>query len=154
MTVEDLNKIVLYIASECVKLKDKYTDEKDLAADYVCIFAQSLDEYRDLLEATKKIGKLAGGTLTGPVYAFNNRPQTAAGKPKLLKIRKPDATRTQRGDVDFNTSYEEFKKKYLDNKRFTLVVRPEFEMIELMDNDFDVRVYFSSIPLSKTLGVS
>lgn len=154
MTPEDLNKIIVYIVEQCVKLKDKYTGEKDLIADYVCIFSHSQDEYNALIKSAEQIGKLASQTPTGPVFAFINPPDTIVGKPKLLKIRKPDTTRPQRGDVDFNTDYEMFKNKYRDNKRFTLIQREDFEMIELRDDNFDVFVYFSSTPLSKQLGES
>lgn len=55
---------------------------------------------------------------------------------------------------DFNTDYDNFKKKYLDNKRFKLTKSWDgFEMIELGDEEFDVLVYFSINPLSKKLGV-
>lgn len=154
MTVDDINKIISYLIQECVKLKDKHTQDKDLIADYVCIFSHSQHEYNKLIKTAEQIGKLASETPTGPVYTFINPPETIAGKPKLLRIRKPDTTRPQRGDVDFNTNYEEFKKKYLDNKRFTLIKRENFEMIELKDSAFDVLVYFSSSPLSKQLGVN
>lgn len=153
MTIEDLSKIIFCIVGQCVELKNKYTDEKDLIADYVCVFSHSEDEYSELIKIAEQIGKLAIETPTGPVYAFINPPETITGNPKLLKIRKPDITRSQRGDVDFNTDYEMFKNKYLDNKRFTLIQREDFEMIELRDDNFYVLVYFSSIPLSKQLGV-
>lgn len=153
MAPEDLEKIIVYIVNECVKLKNKYVDEKDLIADYICIFSHSQDEFDELNKLAQQIGKLASETTTGPVYSFINPPETIAGNPKLLKIRKPDKTRPQRGDVDFNTDYEMFKNKYLDNKRFTLIQREDFEMIELRDENFNVLVYFSSTPFSNQLGV-
>ena len=72
----------------------------------------------------------------------------------MFKIRQPDETRPEQGDVDFISDYRQFKSKYLDNKRFTLIKREKFEMIELKDSDFDVRVYFSSISPSKLRGIS
>lgn len=154
MISEDFNKIIDYIVKECIKLKDKYIQEKNLKVDYVCIFSHSVEEYNGLLRYAEKVGKVVDETPTGPVFAFTIPPETIAGRPKLLKIRKSDETRPQRGDVDFNTSYEGFKKKYLDDKQFTLIKREGFEMIELKDSVFDVLVYFSNIPLSKQLGVS
>lgn len=74
--------------------------------------------------------------------------------PEVPKVRKPDKTRLQRGDGDFNTDYEMFKRKYLDNKNFTLIKRVGSEMIELKDNQFDVLAYFSNIPTSKQLGIT
>ena len=154
MIAEEFNNIISYIVQRCTELKDKYIDEKNLEIDYICIFSHTQQEYNELFEQAEKIGKIVDKTPTGPVFAFNFPSRTIAGSPKLLKVRKPDETRPQRGDVDFNTDYENFKKKYLDNKRFTLIKRGKLEMIELKDNNFDVLVYFSSIPLSKQLRVS
>lgn len=153
MSKEDIFKIIDYLIFECNRLKNKYIKEKNLEVDYVCIFSQNESEFNQLNKAAESLGEILDETPTGPVFAFNLPPKTLAGSPKLLKIRKPDKTRPQRGDVDFNTDYESFKNKYLDNERFTLIKRENFEMIELRDDNFDVLVYFSSTPLSKQLGV-
>lgn len=73
----------------------------------------------------------------------------------LLKIRKPDPTRPERGDADFTLrDYNSFKEKYLkDAEHFKLIDRGNFEMIELKDPKFDVRSYFSNIPLTVQLGI-
>lgn len=153
MTIGDFNRIIDYIVQKCVDLKNKYIEEK-LEIDYVCIFSQTQEEYNQFLDLASSLGKIVHETKTGPIFKFNSPPQTIAGKPKLLKIRIPDPTRPQRGDVDFNTDYEKFKKKYLDNKKVKLTKSWDgFEMIELRDEKFDVLVYFSISPLSKNLGV-
>ncbi|MDP2585594.1 MAG: hypothetical protein Q8P29_01800 [Candidatus Levybacteria bacterium] len=153
MTLEDLNEIITHLINECVKLKNKYVEEKDLIVDYVCIFTHSQEEYGEFHKLAKQIGKPTNETSTGPIYAFLNPPETIVGKPKLLKIRKPDETRPQRGDVDFNTDYENFKNKYQDDKRFTLIKRKNFDILELRDDSFDVLAYFSSTPPSKQLKI-
>lgn len=153
MTPEELNKIIDQIVNECFELKNKYIQKKDLEIDYICIFSKNQEEYKNLIKVSDFIGSVASNTPTGPVYVFNKRPKTIIGSPKLLKIRIPDDTRPQRGDVDFNTDYSEFKENYLNNKEFTLIKRPDFEMIELKDPDFNVLVYFSNIPPSKQLGI-
>lgn len=152
MTIDDFNKIIDYIVEKSVDLKNKYVKE-ELKIDYVCVFSQSQEEYDHFIGLASSLGKIAQETKTGPVFKFNSPPQTIAGKPNLLKIRIPDKTRPQGGDVDFNTDYEKFKAKYLNDKNFTLIKRENFEMIELRDEGFDVLVYFSSIPLSKQLGI-
>lgn len=153
MTPKELNKIIDQIVNGCFELKNKYIQEKDLEIDYLCIFSQNQKEYQNLIQVSEQIGKVVNNTPTGPVYAFNKRPKTIIGSPKLLKIRLPDKTRPQRGDVDFNTNYPEFKEKYLNNKEFTLIQRVDFEMIELKDSNFNVLLYFSNIPPSKQLGI-
>lgn len=153
MTTDDFNKIIQYIIERCADLKNKYVNE-DIKVDYICIFSQSQDEYSKLLKHASSLGEIIDNTNTGPVFKFNSYPSTILGNPKVLKIRIPDKTRPQRGDVDFTTNYAEFKSKYLDNKRFKLIKREKFEMIELRDEKFDVLVYFSSIPPSKILGIN
>jgi len=94
-------------------------------------------------------GKIIEETLTGPLFHIQPL-ETIAGKLQLLKIRKPDVTRPELGDADFTISnYAEFKKKYLSQKGFNLIIRKNFEMIELVDPQFNVRAYFSNPPLSK-----
>lgn len=153
MKIGEFNKIIDYIVHKCVELKNKYVDE-EMMIDYVCIFSQNQEEYDQFLKFARDLGEIADQTKTGPIFKFNNPPQTIVGKPKLLKIRIPDPTRPQRGDVDFNSDYESFKKKYLDDNKFKLVKSWDgFEMVELRDKEFDVLVYFSISPLSKKLGV-
>jgi hypothetical protein len=153
MTRTKFNQIVEYIVSNCIRLKDKYVKEKNLDIDYICIFSQDGQEFKELVKNASSIGEKIQETKTGPVYKINREIKTRARTPKLLKIRLPDKTRPQRGDVDFITDYVQFKSDYLDNKRFKLIERQEFEMIELRDNKFNVLVYFSSIPPSKLLGI-
>lgn len=148
----NLNVIINYIVQNCVELKNKYVSEP-MNIDYVCIFSQSQEEYDALVELASELGPIVDETKTGPVFKFNKSPQTIAGKPKLLKIRIPDPTRPQRGDVDFNSNYEEFKQKYLDNDKFRLVKSWDgHEMVELKDENYDVLVYFSKEPLGRNLG--
>jgi len=154
VTTGDFNKITQYIIERCADLKSKYVNE-DIQIDYICIFSQSQDEYNELLKQASSLGEIIDNTSTGQVFKFNSYPPTILGKPKILKIRIPDqSTKPERGDVDFTTNYAGFKSKYLDNKRFKLIKREKFEMIELRDEKFDVLVYFSSIPPSKILGIN
>lgn len=153
MSVDELNRIINYIVAKSLELLKKYINEK-IELEYVAIFSQNKDEYDNLLNLTTSLGRIVDKTPTGPIFKFNNPPQTIAGKPKLLKIRISDKTRPQRGDVDFNTNYEQFKEKYLDNGRFKLAKSWDgHEMVELRDENYDVLIYFSMMPLSKSLGV-
>jgi hypothetical protein len=153
MDQEEFNRIISYIVEQGVDLKNKYVQEKNLDIDYICIFAQSEGEYKKLLERASFTGEIVQETKTGPVFKFYKNPETIAGKPKVLKIRIPDKTRPQKGDVDFNTNYLEFKNKYSNQRKFSLIEREVFEMIELRDDKYDVLVYFSNVPPSKQLGI-
>ena len=48
-------------------------------------------------------------------------------------------------------NYEEFKEKHLPLECFSLIVREDHEMIELMEKEADVRVYFSNPPVDQLL---
>ena len=121
MTGEEFLELIRTVVGKCVVLKDTYVQEKGIEIDYVCLFSHSPEEYQEFLTHASRLGTLASETETGPVFAFNTPTSTAAGRPKMLKIRKPDPARPQLGDVDFTTDYPAFKKKYLGKKGFSLI---------------------------------
>ena len=145
---------VQYIVKETLKLKSKLVDEEVTPIDWVAIFAQSASEYDSLLKENKEMGSVVKDTKTGPIFKLNTPIETEAGGLQIIKIRKPDKTRPQRGDADFRLAdYEEFKKKHLADNHFKLIEREDYEMIELKDDKFDVLVYFSNPPISEVLGL-
>ena len=149
MTRAQFRQILNYIIVNGIKLKNQYITEADLKLDYICIFSQNKKEYQQLLKHASTIGKKIKQTKTGPVFKLQTTIKTPAGSPKILKIRLPDPTRTQRGDLDFITTYPAFKLKYLNQNCFKLIKRKNFDMIELRDNQFNVLIYFSSQPPSQ-----
>jgi hypothetical protein len=153
MNVKNLKQFVQEIVKKASNLKDKHTSEKNASVNYACIFCQNDEQYNSLVALAQEIGKVVEETPTGPLFHIQPL-NTIAGKLQLLKIRKPDTTRLELGDADFTVSnYPEFKKKYLSQKDFSLIVRKNFEMIELVDPKFNVRAYFSNPPLDKQLGI-
>jgi len=154
MTNVDFLRRLFSIVKKCVVLKDKYTKDKDLLIDYICIFSHSSNEYNEYIKCASFLGTIVDETKTGPLFKFTNTFLTKAGQPNVFKVRTPDSKKPQLGDVDFNTDYPRFKQKYLYKKCFSLIQREKFEMMELKDEAFDVLVYFSSIPPSKLIGVS
>ena len=154
MSSKDFLQLLLSIVEKCVTLRNFYVQEKDLIIDYICLFSHSSEEYDEFVKQASSLGTIIDKTKTGPVFKFNTPLPTAAGYPKVLKIRIPDATKPQLGDVDFNTDYPTFKEKYMSKKGFSLIQREKFEMMELKDETFNVLVYFSSIPPSKLIGMS
>ena len=154
METEDLQKLVQNIVKDAARLKDKHTGETDAPVNYACIFAQSREEFDALLDAAKKLGSVIRETPTGPLFRIEPL-ETVSGPLQLVKVRKPDETRTERGDADFTVpDYPVFKKEVLKKPGFKLIEREEFEMIELMDVSFDVRAYFSYPPLDLQLGIN
>lgn len=150
-----LQKTVDYIVSETIKLKNKYIDQTGAPIDWVAIFSQNGQEYESFLKEIKKTGKIIKDTPTGLIFKLDSPIKTNAGDVFIIKVRKHDKTRPQRGDADFRIDkYKEFKEKYLPNKHFSLIIRKDYQMVELKDLDFDVLVYFSDPPISKVLGQS
>lgn len=87
------------------------------------------------------------------MYVFIKSIKTESGPLRLVKVRKFDNSRSEKGDADFNTDYNDFKKKHQGSHEFELIKRETFEMLRLSDPSFDVMACFSSIPISKDLGV-
>ena len=101
---------------------------------------------------SKQLGKIFKETQTGPLFLIDL--DTESGKLNLLKIRKPDETRKERGDADFTVDdYNNFKKNYLPKPSFSLIKRDKFEMIELVNSNFNVQTYFSNPPLNQQFGL-
>lgn len=151
---ESLVKKVQNIVEEAWHLQFKHTQMSHAPVNYACVFAQSDDEYHLWSIAAEQLGKVVKETPTGSVYQIEPL-QTMAGDLQVVKIRKPDSTRPELGDADFTVSdYENFKKKYQNQKGFKVISRPDMEMIELVDASFNVRAYFSHPTLEKLLHIN
>ena len=151
MAVAKLKAKIRSIVKQAKLLKDKHTDQRDAPVNYVCIFSHRDDEFGEYVRLAEKLGEVIKQTVTGPLFHIAPL-DTVAGKVRLLKVRKPDPTRPQQGDADFTVqNYPKCKEKYLKLPNFSLIVRPEFEMIELKDPAFDVLAYFSHPTLEELL---
>lgn len=141
---EELIKTVKYIAQETSKLSKKIIG-KTFPIKSLTVFAHEESEYQNLIKILHDLGKS---------YDFNNGPRVELYEPIIadknriayLRIRIPDPERPQVGCDDFETEYESFKNKYLSKHRnnLRLIKRPEYEMIEFFDPDFDVLAYIVS----------
>jgi hypothetical protein len=150
-TLDDLKKLVQVIVAEASVISERYTNESDTPVNYACIFSQSESEYENLLSLARQLGAVVQETAMGPVFHIASI-STEAGDVRLLKIRRPDANRPQRGDVDFTLpDYQKFKEAHLGQPGFSLIERKDMEMIELIDPASDVLVYYSHPPLAEVL---
>ena len=152
--MNDLITTIKYIADCSTELKNKFTNASSAPVEFACIFCQNGEEYEKFNSSIQMLGKIIQNTPSGFTYLLNKPLKTVAGSLRLVKIRKPDTQRPERGDADFNTEYNNFKKKYQGNPKFELIKRDTFEMLRLSDPEFDVMACFSSIPMSKDLGIS
>lgn len=154
MTHKQLLTIVQKIVTEAEKLRDNHTTEFAATVNYACIFAQSSEEYGSLITVARGLGPIVEDTKMGPVFHLKPLATTSGGL-QLLKIRRPDLKRPERGDADFTVSdYPRFKQTYLGQPGFTLIEREKMEMIELVDPAFNVLAYFSHPTLYEVLGLS
>jgi len=104
-----------------------------------------------MVEVAHQLGSVVQETPTGPVFQIKPI-STVAGALRLLKIRRPDPKRPERGDADFTvTNYDSFKNKYLGKPGFSLIKRTNMEMIELIDPSYDVIAYYSYPTLADVL---
>ncbi len=150
---ELVSDIVRSIAQDAALLRDDHVVGFKSRISWVCIFCQSAEEFDELRVSISKLGKLAKVTETGPVFVIPGV-ETSAGIVRVIKLRKPDPSRTERGDADFAiTDFDAFCKEYLQKPGFKLIERPEFEMIELMDEKRNTRVYFSNPPVEQHDGI-
>lgn len=141
----DIKQIITQeILMRATALKDIYTKERGATVAWVCIFAQDEEEYQGLLIEAKKLGDIFEETLNGPKLLLHK----PLGTVRILKIRKPDPAKKERGDADFTVSdYQRFKNEYADKQGFAIIPRRGFEMVELKSPSFNVIAYFSDPPI-------
>jgi hypothetical protein len=152
--MNNLITTITYIVTRSTELKNKFTDASGAPVEFACIFGQNKEEYKKFTDEIEMLGKVVENTPSGFTYLVVKPINTVAGPLRLVKIRKPDAQRPEKGDADFNTDYVNFKKKYQTNSKFELVKRETFEYLRLSDPDFDVMTCFSDIPKSKSLNLN
>jgi len=125
MEIKSLRLLAEDIVKKAQELSIKHTDQKDAPVNYACIFTHSDKEFEESVGLCGQIGRVVKNTDMGPVFLIEPI-STDAGDLRLLKIRKPDPNRPERGDADFTVKdYEVFRTKYLNQPGFSLIVRPE-----------------------------
>jgi len=150
---DNFKKLIQGIVEESSNLKDKYTEEKNVQVNYACVFSQNDKEYQEFYQLASDIGQIVKQTDTGDLFKISGL-DTVAGHLRLLKIRRPDNLRPERGDADFTVlNYGNFKNENVQRPGFKLIQRPNIEMIELSDPLFNVLTYFSYPPLDQQLGL-
>lgn len=153
MNKDEFVNLINSIVSDSKKLMDKYCDIEDVHVNYACIFCQNEKEEMEFNSLAGELGSIIEDTQTGPLYKI--RPlETRFGRLQLLKVRSVDQTRPERGDADFTiTNFDQFWNENKGRPQFKLIEREDFVMIELMDESFDVRTYFSNPPLDVQHGL-
>ena len=144
-TKENLFDAINYVSKEMGNLCKKITGtEYPIAC--LTIFSHYPGEFENLKEIAFSLGNL-DSEANGPYVKLTNPIQLKSNKLDLLRIRNPDPYRYQVGCGDFEVpDYKEFKKTFLIKKsdNLRLISRPEYDMIEFFDPDFDVLAYVLS----------
>lgn len=142
---EKLFEAIIYIATQTTSLCKKITG-KTYPIGSLTVFSHGQEEFEKLKEILFTLGELDHEN-NGPFVKLHEPIQIGKDRIELLRIRRPDPDRPQVGCNDFEApSYEEFKEEFLAKNpgNLRLVVRPEYEMIEFFDPDFDVLAYVVS----------
>lgn len=142
---DELLTTIQYVAENTTKLCQKVIG-RILPISSLTVFSHYPDEFENLDTIVR---------LMGPLITYNNGPYVNLAEPILLptgkltklRVRHPDPERPQVGCNDFGVDdYHAFKSEYLEQhpNNLRLVIRPEYEMIEFFDKDFDVLAYVVS----------
>lgn len=136
---------VQYVAEQVKNLTLQATGNR-YPLSYLTLFSHYPQEHQFLLTLIDGLGDVQAANnglrvaLTTPIEAGE---QTIA----QLRIRQPDPYRTQVGCADLAVgNYAVFKEQYFnaEHPNMRLIERPDYEMIEFFDPDFDVFAYVVS----------
>lgn len=148
-----LQELISYIINRGLETLRINTSGEHYMLDYVAVFAKHEDEFQLINSFVQSLGREVdtGNTKTGPTYLLSKPIETSAGIPRFVKVRKPDRVRPQRGAPDFTVpDYQAFKEKYIRSSgNFTLVLRKDFEMVEI--KGVDCYVYIPEKPIAERL---
>jgi hypothetical protein len=139
-----LREAMHYLIGQEALLSSKAVDQI-LPITYLTIFAHYTDEYDDLVKIVEDLGDVSDAS--NGIKSKLHDPIAAGGQEiHELRIRKPDPYRMQVGCCDFGAEdYQTFKNAHLNgNNNLRLIERPDYEMIEFFDPDFDVLAYVVS----------
>jgi len=88
MTITELKTTIKLIVKKATELKNKHTDKINAPVNYACIFSQTNIEYKELLKATSKIGKIIQETPSGFLFHINDLGTTSGINLSPNKILK------------------------------------------------------------------
>jgi hypothetical protein len=138
---DEFLEAIRYAAVQTTALAEKCIDIP-LTTESLTIFTHYPDEFERLSKFVEEMGE---------PYNEHNGPRVKLKEPitvgtnviKFVRVRNPDPYRMQVGCVDYLiTDYQDFKNRFLaTTTALHSIKRPEYEMIEFADPDFDVLAY-------------
>lgn len=107
---------------------------------YLTIFSQSEEDFQSLMSEMQQLGDESEAN-NGYKYKLNSPINCLGQQIELIRIRKPDVHRKELGCTDLTykkDDYEKLKAIALE-KGFDVIMRKNYEMIEL--SDFKINAY-------------
>jgi hypothetical protein len=144
-TEDELRRAIDYVAVKSTELVKKLTGAV-YPIPYLTIFAHYPEEYEKLRQIILKLGSEVQAN-NGVAVKLDNPIKAADQYIPKIRIRQPDPYRYQVGCNDFKVpDYEQFKSMLVNTGRqgYRISQRPDYEMIEIFDPDFDVLAYVVS----------
>ena len=142
---QELYKAIKYVAEQTTALSKQITGQ-EYPIEYLTIFSHFDDEFSNLRKIVERLGEIIDAN-NGYAVKLEKPIQLKNNELHRVRIRKPDPERPQVGCNDFTVSdYEAFKQSYLQERpnNLRLIERPEYDMIEFFDPNFDVLAYVVS----------
>jgi hypothetical protein len=141
---EELIETVKYVASETSRMAEKVLG-KTFPIKSLTVFSHSPEDFESLCKMLEGLGKPYDNN-NGPRIELYDPIEIGGNRITHLRIRKPDSERPQVGCNDFETDYVAYKNQHLPKhpENLRVIKRPEYEMIELSEKDFNVLAYVVS----------
>ncbi len=144
---DKLLEAIKYVTTQVTLLAEKCVGVS-LVTESLTIFSHDPQEFARLCEMANDLGEPYNEN-NGPRVKLKEAIAVGASTVRFVRIRKPDPDRPQVGCADFNVGdYFDFKTRFLAYIASHVIKRPEYEMIEFSDPDFDVLAYAVSPVLS------
>ena len=136
----ELEQRITKIVSDTKKLIKIFYPQFGLKAECLTIFSQNENDYLELINMLSKIGDKSEAH-NGFMFTLHNKLEILGETIDLIRIRKHDVHRHEVGCCDFSykdSNYQKMREIALD-KGLDIVVRKEYEMIEL--STFEIEAY-------------
>ena len=140
MAAADFQTRVGTITEKVHELADLCYPDFDFRISYLTVFTQSEEDLSTLKSELQQIGQ-ESETNNGYKYTLSSPVNYSGEKVGVVRIRKPDVHRKELGCADLTyvqNDYDRLREIALD-KGFDIIVRRDYEMIEL--SDFNINVY-------------
>ncbi len=142
-----LKEAIHYVAENTTKLCKRITN-LEFPIEGLTIFSHYQDEYEYVKTLLLTLGEFNNDQHHGIYVNLHVPVHLPHNDLTLIRIRQPDPYRMQVGCNDFHVpDVNLFKKNFLEKNpnNLRIIDRPDLEMIEFFDPDFDVLAYITTM---------